>query len=101
MSRVTWMRGSQEWWLSKQRKDGREVYPKRILVGRLDRPRKYIPCLWKMEDEEFAVALEGLSAVGDTESSHFNADCMLSAFLRSVGYSKTADAYDSLDKWYS
>ena len=44
MSRVVYMRGNQEWWLSKQRKNGHEVYPKRIFVGKLGKERRYVPC---------------------------------------------------------
>ena len=41
-SSITFTRG-REWWLERVTMSGRERYPKRILVGELDKERVYVP----------------------------------------------------------
>lgn len=41
-SAITFTRGS-EWWLERVTMKGHERYPKRILVGKLDKERVYVP----------------------------------------------------------
>lgn len=53
-------------------------------------------------DDDLAKRLENLSLdnPGDFEEIHTQADKLLSSTLRELGYTKSADIYDSLDKWY-
>lgn len=41
-SSITFTKGS-DWWLSRCSASGRERYPERIRVGKLDKPRIYVP----------------------------------------------------------
>ena len=44
-----------------------------------------------MDYGAFESAIEELSAIGDIDAGHLNAESMLSAFLHSIGYGKTAE----------
>lgn len=99
VSTVTFMRGK-EWWLSKTRKNGREVYPERILVGKLYKERVYLPCRYPMDDEKMAAVFDVMKG-DDAEIAHIMADAMLVEFLKSCGYRRSAEAFERLPKWYS
>ena len=51
-------------------------------------------------DEAFAEQMSKL-AHSDIEASHSMADALLVRILRDLGFNKTADAFDALDKWYA
>lgn len=60
---------------------------------------------WQLYKEEQALlvveALKKLQTGGDIEAEHGNADDILVAFLRSLGYDNIADEYDKIEKWYA
>ena len=53
-----------------------------------------------MSDEELAAQLEACST-DDIEINHINADDLLIEQLRALGYTKSADAFEAIQKWYS
>ncbi len=52
----------------------------------------------ELTDEAFA-ALIALCSAGDTEVAHGEGDEVLVELVRRLGYTKTADAWEALDKW--
>jgi hypothetical protein len=38
---------------------------------------------------------------GDLELAHIEADTLLCDLLEQLGYRKTVEAYDSIEKWYA
>ena len=77
MARASILRG-REWWIWKQRRSGRDdegnvrlrtVYPERIQVGRPGHELPYLPCSFRMTDEQMAVALLNEGRKSDLRST--------------------------------
>lgn len=51
-------------------------------------------------DEEAAILIKDCSRY-DTEAAHCYADDMLCQLLKQLGYIKTVEAFEALDKWYA
>lgn len=60
---------------------------------------RYFPA--KMTPEEALVALQPLADVGDAEIAHVQADDILCALLRFLGYDDVVEAWQKVDKWYA
>ena len=54
-----------------------------------------------MTDEQTAAKIHDNCDHGDTEAAHDNADKILCELLTSLGYVKTVEAWNSVDKWYA
>jgi hypothetical protein len=52
-------------------------------------------------DEEIAAKITYECQCGDTEVAHSRADEILCELLRSLGYDRTVNAWDAVDKWYA
>jgi hypothetical protein len=52
-------------------------------------------------DEVFAERIKRLCMHGDTEAAHADADDIVIELLRLIGCTKTADAWQAVDKWYA
>lgn len=52
-------------------------------------------------DEEFAEKIQYECQHGDTEGAHGRADEILCELLTKLGYTKTVNAWESVDKWYA
>ena len=54
-----------------------------------------------MTIEAVTARMRELQCDGDCEQSHRDADELLAAFLRSLGYVELADLFDTMKKWYA
>lgn len=54
-----------------------------------------------MSKEEALARLRELASLPDIETAHCEADDCLMEFLRELGFSDVADAFDKIEKWYS
>lgn len=54
-----------------------------------------------MDREEAITELKECQAYADTEGAHVNADDVLCALLRSLGYEDVVEEYEKVDKWYA
>ena len=54
-----------------------------------------------MTREEAIKRLMALVESGDVEASHIEADDILCALLRSLGYEDVVAAWDDVEKWYA
>ena len=54
-----------------------------------------------MTDEEVAAEMRHIAKLGDGEISHGMADELLIKLIRHLGSEQTADAWESVDKWYA
>lgn len=92
-SRITYMKGK-EWWLLKQRKDGSQVYPARILVGDLGRERVYVPESDASDDAETAEYLAAMWGNPELDARHVRSRACLCirSLLKKFGYERTAAA---------
>jgi hypothetical protein len=54
-----------------------------------------------MTDEEAAAQIKERCSHGDTEAAHGVADDILCDLLKSLGYVKTVEAWEAVDKWYA
>lgn len=53
-----------------------------------------------LTDVEALARMQALNT-GDTEADHVHADALLCELLSDLGYTKTVEAYDSMDKWFA
>jgi hypothetical protein len=51
--------------------------------------------------EEAIALLKKCQEPGDTEAAHAEADDILCALLRDLGYGDVVDEYDKVAKWYA
>lgn len=54
----------------------------------------------ELSDEAFGRLMGGFDT-GDNEADHCDGDDVLIALIRRPGYTKTADMWDKLGKWYA
>lgn len=54
-----------------------------------------------MTDDEAAERLQEISQNHDTEGGHVYADELLCEVLKSLGYTKTVEAFENMEKWYA
>jgi hypothetical protein len=52
-------------------------------------------------DADFADKIKLMCNSDDKELNHINADDALRELLQQIGMTKTVDAFDEIDKWYS
>jgi hypothetical protein len=52
-------------------------------------------------DERIAGVIENTCAHGDTEVAHSDADDIVITLLGDLGFRKTAEAWNAIDKWYA
>lgn len=54
-----------------------------------------------MDREQAIAKLKELQNSGDTEAAHSDADDVLCALLRSLGYADVVAEYEKVDKWFA
>lgn len=54
-----------------------------------------------MTPAEFADKMREISRAGDTEMDHCEADDLMCALLRSLGYGEGVDIFEEMPKWYA
>lgn len=54
-----------------------------------------------MDDDELAKEIEKECFSHDPEEDHIKADELLVMHLRTLGFNKSADAFERVGKWYS
>ena len=54
-----------------------------------------------MTEKDVLERLKRLEDEMDTEEAHVQADELLCAFLRDLGYASIVDAYEDIYKWYA
>ena len=55
----------------------------------------------KKADQDLAKRIDALEGIGDIESAHGTADGILTELVQSLGFVKTAEAFEALTKWYA
>lgn len=54
-----------------------------------------------MDNDELAAEIQAKCMSGDWERDHGEADDLLVMHLRTLGFNKSADAFEAVGKWYA